>query len=156
MDKDKDWLTVFLPPHLGALAQWIEQCPPKAKVAGSTPARFTIILFSMNYLDLTPEKFLYQNGKVGKIPSLCAHMLIENGYPTMRDVIVSSPKEIMKVPNFGSSCLSVLMEAMSECGLKFGSLPEIPEDGEMLKMSVGYLKSLGYQVVLVKGETKTY
>lgn len=107
---------------------------------------------------MTPEQFLSHNGKVGKLPSLCAHMLMENGYPTMKDVLCSSPKEIMQVPNFGSSCLSVIMEAMASCGLKFGVIPEaqIPENTEMFKMSVGYLKSLGYHVILVKGTTKTY
>lgn len=106
--------------------------------------------------NLTPEQFLSRNGKIGKIPSLCAHMLMENGFPTMRDVLMSNPKEIMKVPNFGSSCLSVLMETMANCGLKFGELPDTPEEIDMFKMSVAYLKSLGYQVVLIKGEIKTY
>lgn len=107
---------------------------------------------------MTTEKFLSTFGKVGKIPSLCAHMLMENGFPTMKDVLLSNPKEIMQVPNFGSSCFAVLIEAMNECGLKFGEIPDtpIPEDSDMFKMSLAYLKSLGYNVILVKGEPRMF
>lgn len=110
----------------------------------------------MNYYEMSPSMFFNAVGVVGKIPSLCVNMLEKNGYKTMLDVVSSTPEEIMKVPNVGASCLLALNKAMEIGGLSFVKLKENFEETDMFKMSITYLKSLGYSVVLTRGEVKTF
>lgn len=108
----------------------------------------------MEYLEMSPKVYFATMKVEGKIPSLCVNLLEVSGYQTMLDVVSSTREEIMKIRNFGTTCLFTLDKAMELGGLAFGKIGDNYENTEMFKMAVGYLKSLGYGVILVKGKAK--
>lgn len=102
---------------------------------------------------MSPKAFFVAMKICGKIPSLCVNLLESHGYNTMLDVVSTTREELLGIHNFGTACLFTLEKAMSLGGLSFGTI-EDKQDNDMYKMAVAYLKSLGYQVILVKGKTK--
>lgn len=98
------------------------------------------------------SEFIAEMGYKDKTATMCANVLMNHGHIFVKDVLQANPATFFSYKLYGAGCQEILFDCLNKAGLRFGMSKREEISDKMFEMSVEYLKSLGYDVILVKGE----